>query len=396
MNFLFVSANLSYPEHKDGTAVVLFNIINELQKNENKIELFYFGETDKTSTNYFSERNITVHHQNVISSAKSFFETGKHQIHVKPRNCWQYQFSKLKIINADYDIILLVGFESLFVFNYIKANVKSKIVFFQIDSTSLYYHRSFLRENNIIKKYYYCLQNKLVRYFEKKIYQKVDKIIFVSEHDKTFSIHNYKNIVPTKFENIRNGVEIYSLSSRPKTSNQINLGFSGLFQYQPNYEAGLFILQKIAPKLIEIDKRFFFHLIGKTPPEIFFKLASKYPNNIVVTGYVDNVQEYLSNIDIFLSPLFIGSGMKNKILQAMGLGIPIIANSVSMDGIHQMKSGVNCIVCDSTDEEDWVKEIIDLSSNTTKMIMFSEKTKNIIKLDYQWSSIVEDLLKKCN
>jgi glycosyltransferase involved in cell wall biosynthesis len=54
---------------------------------------------------------------------------------------------------------------------------------------------------------------------------------------------------------------------------------------------------------------------------------------IEVTGRVPDVRPYLEQATLFVCPLRFGAGIKNKVLEAMAMGKPIVATRLSADGI---------------------------------------------------------------
>ena len=46
-------------------------------------------------------------------------------------------------------------------------------------------------------------------------------------------------------------------------------------------------------------------------------------DDIVVTGYVKDVREYFTRANVFVGPFRIASGIQNKILEALSMGLPL-------------------------------------------------------------------------
>src|SRR5690606_1868261 len=72
-------------------------------------------------------------------------------------------------------------------------------------------------------------------------------------------------------------------------------------------------------------------LVGNAPTPAMQILAS---DRIKVTGRVPDVRPYLARASAFVCPLRFGAGIKNKVLEALALGLPVIATPLSVDGIH--------------------------------------------------------------
>jgi polysaccharide biosynthesis protein PslH len=68
-----------------------------------------------------------------------------------------------------------------------------------------------------------------------------------------------------------------------------------------------------------------------------------------VTGYVDDPMPYLKGASVMVVPLRAGGGMRVKILNALGQGLPIVSTSLGCEGIA-VTSGVHLLVADSPDD----------------------------------------------
>ena len=106
--------------------------------------------------------------------------------------------------------------------------------------------------------------------------------------------------------------------------------FIGSFQHTPNSDAVIFFLQKIYPLVREHLSDVKFYIIGdKAPPEVV-ALAT---DNIIVTGLQPDVRPFFESVKLSVAPLRYGAGIKGKINQSMGLGVPVVATSLAVEGM---------------------------------------------------------------
>jgi glycosyltransferase involved in cell wall biosynthesis len=106
--------------------------------------------------------------------------------------------------------------------------------------------------------------------------------------------------------------------------------FIGGFQHTPNIDAVLFFVQKIYPLVSERLRDAKFYIIGdKAPPEIV-ALATE---RIIVAGLQRDVRPFFDSVKLSVAPLRFGAGIKGKINQSMGFGVPVVATSLAVEGM---------------------------------------------------------------
>jgi glycosyltransferase involved in cell wall biosynthesis len=106
--------------------------------------------------------------------------------------------------------------------------------------------------------------------------------------------------------------------------------FIGGFQHTPNVDAVMFFVQKIYPLVSERLRDAKFYIIGdKAPPEIV-ALATE---RIIVAGWQRDVRPFFDSVRLSVAPLRFGAGIKGKVNQSMGFGVPVVATSLAVEGM---------------------------------------------------------------
>jgi glycosyltransferase involved in cell wall biosynthesis len=130
--------------------------------------------------------------------------------------------------------------------------------------------------------------------------------------------------------------------------------FIGSFQHPPNIDAVLFFLKEIYPLLSEHLGDAKFYIIGdKAPPEIVALATEK----IIVAGLQRDVRPFFDSVRLSVAPLRFGAGVKGKINQSMGFGVPVIATSVAVEGT-KLRDREEILVADTP--EDFARALIEL------------------------------------
>jgi glycosyltransferase involved in cell wall biosynthesis len=108
-----------------------------------------------------------------------------------------------------------------------------------------------------------------------------------------------------------------------------NILFTGCMTYWPNHDAVMFFIDEVLPKIADGCRDVLFRVIGTGAEAL---QISNRPN-ISVIGYVDNLGPYYAGCDVFVCPLRTGTGIKNKMLDAMASGCAIVSTSVGAEGL---------------------------------------------------------------
>jgi hypothetical protein len=75
-------------------------------------------------------------------------------------------------------------------------------------------------------------------------------------------------------------------------------------------------------------------ILGQGAGENLKRLAAIYPENVVLHGFVKDLDEVLLRACAMISPLTFGSGVKLKVIDALRCGIPLITTSHGIEGIE--------------------------------------------------------------
>ncbi len=164
-----------------------------------------------------------------------------------------------------------------------------------------------------------------------------NKIICVSEIDKKYLIKYFK-INPDKICIVENPVDKAKFypnkKARAKIRKQLGISdkekmilFFGQLKYRPNAEALEIIERKILPRLKENQK---IVICGNGHEK-----ESK--GNIIYTGFVEKIEDYINASDLIIVPLLSGSGTRMKILESLACGKKVLSTSIGAEGLKPNK-----------------------------------------------------------
>lgn len=221
----------------------------------------------------------------------------------------------------------------------------------------------------------YRVENHLIRRYEDYVACRFPKSVLVSKAD----VHLIQSRVPKAHLVFHtNGV---SIAAHPLNKyNPHKICFVGNMRTLQNQEAVLYFVDEILPQLIKQEPQIVFYIIGAQPSARIQRLADN--KNIVVTGYVDSVEEVLADACLAVAPVHIAAGIQNKILVAMGQRIPVVLTSLVAKAIPEIENEENAIIAD--DRKQFAEACMRIMVNTELRNKIAENGYQMIKEHYSW------------
>jgi len=168
--------------------------------------------------------------------------------------------------------------------------------------------------------------------------------------------------------------------------------FLGGLDYKPNLDALLYYQEKIFPLLKAVSGVTpTLEHIGNAPAELRKKFS---PEAVSFDGYVTDVVPRLSDAAFFVAPIVSGTGIKTKVLEAMALGLPVLATRHAVAGL-KVEHKKHCCVCERPAE--FAEGVQYLSNPFVAERMGSNARKyvqanfSIDVLRQRWSEVVHEL-----
>lgn len=231
-----------------------------------------------------------------------------------------------------------------------------------------------------LRKVFIGQQFSLLRQQESNFIDKVDISFAITNKDKEKAIEISPN---ANIKIASAGVDIDSWvpdKQIKKTPNSLVIATT--FNWIHNVNALLWFLENVQPRLKQNFDNLTLSIIGKNPPYKFKNYDSIGVNTL---GYVDDVKPFLNKSEIYIAPLFVGSGIRIKILEAMAMGLPVVATDISAEGIQADESSglfrANTI-------EGYVNTITNLLGDSNKRKVLSEKSRDFIIENHTWKKNV--------
>ncbi|MHA2282358.1 MAG: glycosyltransferase family 4 protein [Promethearchaeota archaeon] len=387
MKILFISLLLPHPYSDHASAFTVFKTIKHLSK-KHKISLISFArsreekEYAKFLKPYCEKINTVVLLQNRIRKfwvrANLFTFT---PICVSQGYSRELRDNIHSMITQDnYDIVQMEYTPTGQYVTEVK-NIASVINVHDVISVSakkLVKHLRFSR-----KKLEWFIESALSRKYESKLYGKFTKVIAISEKIKEHLLNCDPDL---KISVIPPGVDIPEVQKTYASGTGQHLIFMGAMWRDENIDAMLYFYHSVFYLIRKVFPNVKLTIVGGSPSEEIQKLAND--SNVKVTGYVDDFIPYYLKNDISIAPMRIGGGIQCKILDAMAVGLPVIATSEANAGIGAQKNE-EIIIADTP--ETFAEKTIELLQNRKLRKTIGRRGRNFVRSNFIWEKTIENL-----
>mgnify|MGYP001275857119 CR=1 FL=1 len=230
-----------------------------------------------------------------------------------------------------------------------------------------------------IKKYIFESEYKRLMNYENSIFEYFEYHTIISKQDKQYIFHKNRS----EIEIIPNGVDETFLEIDTSQIKTVDLVFIGNMSYPPNVTAAQFIVNELLPLLSSETK---VKIAGSNPAKEVIRLSS---NQVEITGYVDNIKNAYRSAKIFVAPMFLGTGLQNKLLESMALGVPCITTSLANNALGATPEK-EILIADSAEE--FAFQIKRLNENAHLKQEIIENGCSFIVKNYEWSKVTDKLV----
>jgi len=261
--------------------------------------------------------------------------------------------------------------------------IKTKDNFFRVldfqDAFSIGMKRRAEKSKGLIK-FFFNLEYKRLKNYEAKLFDFINAFTIISNTDRMLIDSNRKN----EIEIIENGVD-FDFYKPIEKEKKYDLVLTGNMSYPPNINSAEFLVNKILPDLLKIKPNLKVLIAGASPHSKVKKLASK---NVTISGWLEDIRDAYSESKVFIAPMQIGTGLQNKLLEAMAMKIPSITSELANNAL-KAKEHTEILVGSSVDE--YVKHIIKLLEDKKYANELAENAFKFVKQNYSWESSVNKL-----
>ncbi|MFN8282597.1 MAG: glycosyltransferase family 4 protein [Chitinophagales bacterium] len=388
MKVLMLTPTLPFPPHSGG--VIKSNKVAHFLAEKYQLSIACFLKNDDVSYKEEFLQNIRLYDffslpLDVPRTAKNLVLSNLQGIPLNLyRNKSQDFKNKIDSIIHQYDIVFC---DHYVMFQYIPKAYKGKIVLHEHNCEYLIWKRYADIEKNALKKIALLNQAWRIKNYEHEICKRATTILAAPNDIKELvKIGADKNKF---YETYHLGDdELLTFPDLKFNHSENALLYIGTLSWEANIDGLIWFYEEIWSLVKQQNPGIKLYIVGKNPDDRLKAMAEK-DAQIILTGFVKDVEPYFQKCNVFITPLRFGSGIKVKVINALYRGIPCVTTSIGTEGL-KTKDGFDIFSQD--DKNAFADAIHTLLNNEKKWKDISKHARETANKYYTWKAVLENII----
>jgi polysaccharide biosynthesis protein PslH len=219
----------------------------------------------------------------------------------------------------------------------------------------------------------------LLRRYEQKYCSKFSAIVVTTEEDKIqlqeFNSKSHIVVIP-------NGVDFVTFPYRTTDPQGHKLVFIGAMDNLANIDAVCFFANQVLPEIQKYYPDTTFDIVGSRPTQEVLALQTQ--PGITVTGRVPSMVDYLHKSTVCVVPMRTGFGIKNKTLEAMAAGVPVVASDRGLEGLAVDGDNIPLAALRANQTAEYIDAIKQLFDHPQLRAELSHNGRQMVETEFTW------------
>ncbi|MEZ4731280.1 MAG: glycosyltransferase [Caldilineaceae bacterium] len=227
-----------------------------------------------------------------------------------------------------------------------------------------------------------------VRHVEQRMVQGTPHVAFISQRDRAaiLGTQSQAAVIP-------NGIELAYWTRRTHAPEANCLIFTGVMDYAPNEDAALHLIDHILPHVRPHVPDLKVIIAGRNPTAALRERAA-HDSDVIVTGFVEDMRDYLENATVFVAPLRFGAGMQNKLQEALAMEVPIVTSSLAANGLR-VEEGEEPPLYVADEDKVFAQQIVKLLNQPAERARLAREGRGFAQKHFAWARSAQQLEQMC-
>lgn len=215
-------------------------------------------------------------------------------------------------------------------------------------------------------------------FIERRMIPRYDAVTTVAEADAA----RLRALAPgARIEVVPNGVDAERFTPGSVAHQERErIVFVGAMSYAPNIAAVEYFVRHVLPLVRSARPNAQFVIVGRDPARSVLSLAG---DGVTVTGEVEDVRPHLEEAALVVVPMQSGSGIKNKVLEALAMGRAVVATPLAVEGIAATP-GEHLVVASSAQE--FADSVLRLLADPDERRRLGRCGRRLVEQRYTWDA----------
>ncbi|MGB3294999.1 MAG: glycosyltransferase [Phormidesmis sp.] len=394
MNILMLSATFPYPPTRGGTSVRTFNLLKYLKQQNHQVSLATLRTGDVTDSEISALKDwvddLAVFPRPTDGDRTSgfagkaarwvnFVTSGVPSSVMASRSPGMQAWVTGQITSGQFDAITCEhSVNEVYVPADIERYIPKSVVNIHSSVYGTCLHQ--LAGGMAEKPWRDRLTLPLLKRYEQRYCQKFSHLVVTTAEDKKqMAALSGKSEISV----VSNGVDLEMFPPRPQDPGGHSLVFIGAMDNLPNIDSVTFLAKEILPLVRQRYSQVTLSLVGARPTPAV-KALGELPN-VTVTGKVPAMMPYLHSSTVCVVPMRAGYGIKNKTLEAMAAGIPVVASDRGLEGLTVEGDGIPLRALRANTADEYGVAIMRLFESADLRQTLSRNGRALIEEEYTWA-----------
>jgi glycosyltransferase involved in cell wall biosynthesis len=228
-------------------------------------------------------------------------------------------------------------------------------------------------------------QSRKMERLERSSLGRYDSVVAVSERDRNALASRYGLKV---VESIDTGVDLdFFAVNGGEPDSEVGGGtlvFVATMSWAANVEGIHFLLDEVWPLLVAARPKVRAVIIGRDPPASLAEKVRTRGLNVTLTGFVEDIRPYVAAANVYVIPLFVGSGTRIKAFEAMAMARPVVSTGLGVEGLD-VRDGVEFLRAD--DAAAFAAAVLQLLGDTGLRARVAGAARRLMEERFSWSRV---------
>lgn len=226
--------------------------------------------------------------------------------------------------------------------------------------------------------------------YENLMFDLFDNRVIISAQDRDYLYHPLRDRMAV----IPNGVDTNHFRPQPGEA-KYDLLFTGNMNYPPNIDSAIFLARKVLP-LVRRTRPDASLLISGVDPSPEVRDLERRDPLISVTGWVRDIRNSYASAKVFVAPMRIGTGLQNKLLEAMAMRMPCVTSELANNPVGA-EPGEEVLI--GGEPEEYAVHIARLLGNAAERERVAENGQRFVRERFDWersATALDGLIARAN